>query len=167
MKERYQSQVEYVAGEFYWQVQRGATTYHRGFASGKNVMSEETTQNEVTWSAGEMEASVVAKAFKMEEKGGAFKRADAAPSASPPHLSLGTLVLLGVMVMFVLPMLLPRCSQCDPKVENCSASGSPHLRRFLGWVFRWRRPQMIVFMCHQCSHGPLSIQLFKETHHGT
>ena len=125
LKERYQSQVEYVAGEFYWQVQRGATTYHREFASGKNLMSEETTQNEVTWSVGEtLEASVVAKAFKMEEKGGAFKRADAAPFSSPPHLSVGTLVLLGVMVIFVLPMLLPRCSQCDPKVENCSASGS-------------------------------------------
>ena len=125
LKESYESQVEYVAGEFYWQVQRGETTRHREFASGKNLLSEETTPDEVTWSVGEkLEASVVAKAFKMEEQGGAFKRNDAAPFSAKPNMGCGTMVLILVFMFFVLPMLFTRCSQCDPNVENCSSSSS-------------------------------------------
>ena len=39
LKESYESEVEYVAGEFYWQVQRGQTTRHREFASGNSLLS--------------------------------------------------------------------------------------------------------------------------------
>ena len=125
LKERYQSQVEYVAGEFYWQVQRGATTYHREFAGGKNLLSEETTKDEVTWSVGEkLEASVVAKAFKMDAQGGAFKRADAGPFSATPSISVSTLAVIAAVLFLVLPSLFSSCSQCDPKVENCSASSS-------------------------------------------
>lgn len=125
LKESYQSQVEYVAGEFYWQVQRGATTRHREFAAGKNLLSEETTKDEVTWSVGEkLDASVVAKAFKMDAQAGAFKRADAAPFSTGSKMSIGTLAVIAVALIFLLPLLFSRCSQCDPKVENCNASNS-------------------------------------------
>ena len=125
LKESYQSQVEYVAGEFYWQVQRGVSTRHREFAQGKYLLSEETTQNEVTWSVGEkLEASVVAKAFKMDEQGGAFKRADAAPFSGKSKMGCGTVVLVLIVVFFFLPILFSSCSHCNPNIENCSSSSS-------------------------------------------
>jgi hypothetical protein len=125
LKESYESQVEYVAGEFYWQVKRGETTRHREFAVGKSLLSEETTRDEVTWSVGQkLEASVVAKAFKMDEQGGAFKRGDVAPFSAKPGMGCGTILLILFIMFFVLPVFFTSCSQCDPNVENCSSSSS-------------------------------------------
>jgi hypothetical protein len=48
----YKAETTYVAGEFYWQVQRGQKTDNRDFASGKQLLSMEQSRNEITWSAG-------------------------------------------------------------------------------------------------------------------
>ena len=39
LKESYNAETSYVAGEFYWQVSRGQKTSNRDFASGKNLLS--------------------------------------------------------------------------------------------------------------------------------
>jgi hypothetical protein len=74
-----------VAGEFYWQVQRGQKTFNRDFASGSALLSQEEAPNEITWSSGsKLDGDLVAKAFKLEGKKDLFKRSDAKPLSSAP-----------------------------------------------------------------------------------
>ncbi|WP_296448142.1 DUF4178 domain-containing protein [Rhodoferax sp. UBA5149] len=101
LKESYNAETTYVAGEFYWQVSRGQKTSNRDFASGKSLLSLEQSANEVTWSVGsQMESDAVAKA-----------------------MGFGTVVVLFLILLLFL-FLISRCSRCDPATENCSASSS-------------------------------------------
>lgn len=118
----YRAETTYVAGEFYWQVQRGQTTDNSDFASGPALLSREQTPSEVTWSAGEkLGSDTVAKAFRMTDRKEQLQRADPSP-VSASRVGIGTIIILLVVLLLVLT-LLSRCSRCDPKVENCS-SGS-------------------------------------------
>ncbi len=120
----YTAETTYVAGEFYWQVQRGQKTSNRDFASGKKLLSMEQTPNELTWSGGEkIDSDMIAKAFKLEDKKALLKRSDASPLSAASGLSLRTIVIIVLLVLFLL-FILSRCSRCDPAVENCSSSSS-------------------------------------------
>lgn len=124
LRSSYEAQTSYVAGEFYWQVQRGQKTFNRDFASGKALLSQETSRNEVTWSSGSrVESKEVAKAFKLEADAELFKRGDASPLSSILSLNLRT-ILIGLALIGVLLFVVSSCSRCDPRVENCSTSSS-------------------------------------------
>ncbi len=120
----YNAETTYVAGEFYWQVQRGQKTSNRDFAAGNQLLSLEQTPNEVTWSSGgKIDSNTVAGAFKLDDKKDLLKRADASPVSASSGLGIGTIVILFVIIVIFL-LILSRCSQCDPAVENCSSSSS-------------------------------------------
>jgi hypothetical protein len=75
LQSSYRAETTYVAGEFYWQVQRGQKTFNRDFASGSALLSQEEAPNEITWSSGsKLDGDLVAKAFKLEGKKDLFKR---------------------------------------------------------------------------------------------
>jgi hypothetical protein len=126
LKETYDSQTTYVAGEFYWQVRRGQNTSNRDYAAGQRLLCMEESANEITWSAGsQIDSDSVAKAFKLEEKLALFKRTDVGPFSAAP--SLGARTILLIVVGGLLLVLLSRCSSnCDPRVENCSSSGGSY-----------------------------------------
>jgi len=119
----YEAETTYVAGEFYWQVQRGQKTSNRDFASKNSLLSMEQTPREVTWSSGnKINSDEVAKAFKLDAQKDLLKR-DAAPvSASGGMGCITVVVLFSIILVFLL--LLGRCTRCDPRVENCSSSSS-------------------------------------------
>ncbi len=120
----YKAETTYVAGEFYWQVQRGQKTDNRDFASGNKLLAMEQSPSEVTWSAGsKIDSDLVAKAFKLEDKKALLKRADAAPLSSSSGIGLRTIVIMFLLIVLFL-VVLNRCSRCDPRVENCSSSGA-------------------------------------------
>lgn len=123
LKERYNAETSYVAGEFYWQVSRGQKTTNRDFVNGKNQLSMEQSANEVTWSVGsQIESDAVASAFKLTDKKDLLKRSDAGPgSAAVAVNSRVGLVIFLCLVLLV--MVVSRCSNCDPATQNCS-SGS-------------------------------------------
>ncbi len=122
LKESYNAETSYVAGEFYWQVSRGQKTSNRDFASGKSLLSMEQSANEITWSVGsKIESDAVAAAFKLTDKKELLKRSDAGPASAARSLSFGTIVILFLVIMLFL-VLMSRCSRCDPAVENCSSS---------------------------------------------
>ena len=119
----YNAETTYVAGEFYWQVQRGQKTYNRDFANGRSLLSLEQSPSELTWSSGSrIDSDTVAKAFKLEGKKDLLKRVDAAPLSSSAGVGWGTIIGLTLVLLLFL-LVLSRCSRCDPRVENCSSGG--------------------------------------------
>jgi ribosomal protein S27E len=124
LKESYAAQTSYVAGEFYWQVSRGQKTSNSDFVNGKNLLSREQSEQEVTWSVGsKIESDAVARAFKLEDKKGLLKRSDAGPASAARSVGVGTIVVL-VMILLLFLFVISRCSSCDPATENCTSSSS-------------------------------------------
>lgn len=127
LRDSYEAETNYAVGEFYWQVQRGQTSFNRDYAAGKSVLNMEQTANEITWSAGSrIESDAVAKAFGLADQAALLKRADVGPFSAARSLSVGTLLIVVLLVLLVM-LLVTRCSSnCDPRYENCSSSGSSY-----------------------------------------
>lgn len=124
LQSSYRAETTYVAGEFYWQVQRGQKTFNRDFTSGSALLSQEEAPNEITWSSGsKLDGELVAKAFKLDGKKELFKREDAKPLSSSAGMGCGTIIVVVLLVLLFL-FMIGRCSSCDPKIENCSSSSS-------------------------------------------
>ena len=129
----YNAETTYVAGEFYWKVERGQTSFLRDFASGPALLSMEQTPDELSWSSGiRISADTVAKAFGLEAQKGMLERADASPVSQGLGGNLRTFVII-VVVLVLLSMLESRCSRCDPTVENCGNSSRSSGGSFGGW----------------------------------
>jgi len=120
----YNAETTYVAGEFYWQVERGQKTFNRDFASGSALLSMERSANELTWSSGSrIDSGVVAAAFKLDAKKDLFERADALPVSAASGLGCGTIVLI-VIVIIVLLIVLSTCSSSGGSGGYRSSGGS-------------------------------------------
>ena len=132
-KYSYKAETQYVAGEFYWRVERGQLSNNTDYEKGAVLLSREETPNEVTWSMGsKLSSAAVAKSFKLKDgaldgsNGGgneAFKIGDAKPTSSIAGIGCGTIVIL-IVILLIFLVLISRCSSCDPNVENCSSSRS-------------------------------------------
>lgn len=127
-KYSYQAETQYVAGEFYWQVERGQLSDNTDFEKGAVLLSREETPKEVTWSMGsKLSSMAVAQAFGLKDgalDGGgkdALKASDAKPMSSMAGMGCGTIIIL-ILILLVFLALISRCSSCDPNVENCSSS---------------------------------------------
>jgi DNA-directed RNA polymerase subunit RPC12/RpoP len=119
----YNAETTYVAGEFYWQVERGQKTFNRDFASGASLLSMERSPNELTWSTGsKLDSAAVAAAFRLDARKDLFKRSDAAPLSAASGLGCGTIILIVVVILILLVILSTCSSRCDPRVQNCSSS---------------------------------------------
>lgn len=108
----YQAETNYVAGEFYWPVERGQKTSNSDFAAvdGKGLLSREQSRSEVTWSHGSrIESAAVAQAFKLGDKAALFRRQDAGPVAVGSGIGCGTLILI-LIVLIILLVLMSNCS---------------------------------------------------------
>jgi hypothetical protein len=124
LQSSYHAETTYVAGEFYWQVQRGQKTFNRDFTSGSFLLSQEEAPNEITWSSGsKLDGDLVAKAFKLDGKKDLFKRPDAGPLSSASGMGCGTIIVVLLLILLFL-FVISSCTRCDPKVENCSSSSS-------------------------------------------
>ena len=126
-KYSYKAETTYVAGEFYWQVKRGQTTFNEDYASGKSLLSSEQAGKELIWSVGsKLDHTTVAMAFKIKDRDSDFKREDVTPFAAAGDSagSIGVLSWIVILVVvLMLLLMLSRCSRsCDPQVENCSSS---------------------------------------------
>lgn len=110
--ERYNAVVEYVAGEFYWQVKAGQRTANIDFEAGRKLASREEAEREVTWSAGErVETKEVAQAFNLP----ALHEPLSAPAAGPVSGSSSALVsiIVVVVVLIIVFSLVRSCSRDD------------------------------------------------------
>lgn len=106
LKESYEAQTRYVAGEFYWPVERGQKTFNRDYARGDTLLSMERSPREVTWSSGSKIASdAVAKAFGLEGSKELLKRADAGPTSTGGGIGCGTIVLMFLVILMLLAVV--------------------------------------------------------------
>jgi hypothetical protein len=124
LKYSYNAETTYVAGEFYWQVQRGQKTFNRDFAKGANLLSMEQSANEVAWSFGStINSALVAAAFKLKDAK-LLERSDASPVSFKSGISVGTIIIIFVVLMILSAVLTSCDDNCDPTTQNCSSSGS-------------------------------------------
>ena len=132
LKESYAAEVNFVAGEFYWQVKRGATAQVSEFVSKATTLVREQTNQEVTWSrSNPVDSAEVAQAFAPNSA--AVLRPDITPVSSS-SISLKTIIVLAVIIIIVV-LMLSRCSQsdCDPSFQNCATSSSSTGSVARGW----------------------------------
>ena len=81
-KYSYAAHTTYVAGEFYWPVERGQKSFNRDFADGRRLLSMERTPREITWSSGTgIDSALVAEAFGLGHKMALLQRNDAGPTS--------------------------------------------------------------------------------------
>jgi hypothetical protein len=119
----YNAETTYVAGEFYWQVERGQKTFNRDFATGTALLSMERSAKELTWSAGsKIDSAAVAAAFKLDGKKDMFKRGDALPVSSAGKLGCGTIILIIVLIIILLIIL----STCSSSSGGSRSSGGSY-----------------------------------------
>jgi hypothetical protein len=113
----YDAETNYVAGEFYWPVERGQKTFNRDFAKGGNLLSMEESPNEVTWSSGtKISSDTVAAAFNLRDKAAMMKRGDSGPvtpRGGGAGMGCGTIVLLLIIILIVL-LVIKACSNPGP-----------------------------------------------------
>jgi len=120
----YRAETTYVAGEFYWPVERGHKSFNRDFASGNNLLSQEEAANEISWSAGhKLRAELVASVFGMKDQAALLKRSDAQPTSELSFKAKVILVVAIILLILVFNWLENR-QDCDPNVQNCSSSSS-------------------------------------------
>lgn len=105
----YKAQTTYVAGEFYWPVERGHRSFNRDYAKGNGLLSMEETPREVTWSVGnQVDADTVAKAFGLEAKKDLLDRGDVGPTTvkgGGTGCGCATIFLIVFAIMILLALL--------------------------------------------------------------
>ena len=120
----YDAETTYVAGEFYWKVERGQKTFNRDFANGATLLSMERSANELSWSYGnKIDSGAVATAFKLDGKKDMFKRADALPVSAASGMGCGTIILIAAVIIILL-ILLSTCSGSGSSSGYRSSGGS-------------------------------------------
>lgn len=119
----YRSRTAYVAGEFYWRLQRGEQTLHTDYAASHKRLNREQTAQEITWSAGQtLDASVIAAAFRLPQV--AAVPYDVAPLGNLASVPFIRKLIIGVLVLVFIVMLLNTFSddECDPVRDTFGAT---------------------------------------------
>ena len=101
------ARVEYVKGEFYWRVEQGETVRAIDYVSAPYMLSQETTANEVNWSAGAyMTNAEIEKAFGVSDLPKPWSVAPNQPFTGSFYYTWGALplLLLFVVGIFMIPL---------------------------------------------------------------
>jgi DNA-directed RNA polymerase subunit RPC12/RpoP len=130
LKYTYQAETYFVAGEFYWPVERGQKTFNRDFARGRNLLSMEQSPREVSWSSGSaISAATVAAAFKLRDAE-LLTRGDAGPTTGggggggSAGLGCGCLVFIvaGLVMLALLLSLFDRDGSAGTRYRSSGGS---------------------------------------------
>ncbi|MDB6001666.1 MAG: hypothetical protein JWP52_3365 [Rhizobacter sp.] len=137
----YNAETRYVAGEFYWPVERGQRSVNRDYSLAGSMLSSEKTPSELTWSSGnKIGSDAVVTAFNMKDRIDRFKRSDASPLSSKPALGCGTIILI-LIVLVILVAILSTCSGGTGSGYS-SGYGRAQFGRIVRRLLERRRPQV-------------------------
>ena len=122
LRSAYQAETTCVAGEFYWQVERGQKSFNRDFASGTHLLNQEESAQEITWSSGHpLSAELVAQAFGMTDQAAKLQRSDAQPTSSVGSTAK-VVFFVALILLFVMLSRMNENNNCDPAEQNCSTA---------------------------------------------
>lgn len=119
--------VEYVTGEFYWRVEQGEVVRAMDFISAPMMLSQETTQNEMNWSAGVyMTNAEIEKAFNVQDLPKPWSVAPNQPFTGRFYYTWGALplLLLFVVAIFMLPFTGATKTVFTQKIELPPSTGA-------------------------------------------
>jgi DNA-directed RNA polymerase subunit RPC12/RpoP len=115
LESSYRAETTYVAGEFYWRVERGQITQNKDFASGRDILTLEASPNEQVWSFGrKIDSSLVSTAFRIDAAKTHSHHADAGP-LSEINISWKAAAWIFIIVFI---LILSQCSD-----DSSSGSG--------------------------------------------
>lgn len=117
-----QARVDFVLGEFYWKVEVGETVWAEDYEHGREIVSCERSQNEVSWSHGVIiPIAAVTQAFGYQPKYSAYGAA--APAAYTPSGGGGASsgLVIAIIIIVVLVFGMAACGAC---LGDGSGSGS-------------------------------------------
>lgn len=99
------ARVEYVQGEFYWRVEQGETVRAIDYVAPPLMLSQEVTNNEMNWSAGNyLTNAEVEKAFGVSNLPKPFSVAPNQPFTGGFYIKYG-LVMLGLLLIVAILMI--------------------------------------------------------------
>ena len=111
-----QARVDFVLGEFYWKVEVGETVWAEDFENGRELISSEKTQTEISWSHGIIvPAQVVVQAFGYQPKATAYGVPDPAafgPTFGSPPGGISSGLVIAIVIIVVLVFGMAACGAC-------------------------------------------------------
>ena len=120
-----QARVDYVLGEFYWKVEVGETVWAEDFEHGREVISSEKTQTEISWSHGVViPIPVVAQAFGYQPKATGYGNADPSTFGTggvSPSGGMSSALIIVIVIIVLLVFGMAACGSC---VGGGSGGGS-------------------------------------------
>ncbi len=109
-----QARVDFVLGEFYWKVEVGETVWAEDYEHGREIISCERTQTEVSWSHGVIiPTAVVTQAFGYQPKFSTYGAAQ--PGYTPPMGGGGGAssgLVIAIIIIVVLVFGMAACGAC-------------------------------------------------------
>ena len=135
----YRSRTTYVAGEFYWRLQRGEETLHTDYAGLGGLLNREQGAQEVTWSQGQrIDASVIAAAFKLPVPDAVSYEASPLSHAGAASFVRTLIIAFVALVLIVILISLFSKDECDNvrdtfgaasrEYQQCKANASGAMR---------------------------------------
>ncbi|HSW16527.1 MAG TPA: DUF4178 domain-containing protein [Ramlibacter sp.] len=126
LREAYHAETDYVAGEFYWPVERGQKSFNRDFANGRNLLCMEESRQEIAWSAGHtISSEAVASAFGLQQSKELFTRQDvAATSGSGLTRDFFVAVLVTLVIVYLAFRYLSTPDEGSSSVSSAGRGGS-------------------------------------------
>jgi hypothetical protein len=123
-----QARVDFVLGEFYWKVEVGETVWAEDFEHGREIISCEKTQTEISWSHGIIvPVQVITDAFGYVPKATAYGVPAPSTFGAPiSGVSSGLVIVIVIIVLLVFGMAA--CGACVGGGSTSSSSSTGGLR---------------------------------------
>ena len=124
-----QARVDFVLGEFYWKVEVGETVWAEDFENGRQIISSEKNQTEISWSHGVVVPTpVVAQAFGYQPKATAYGVPEAAAFGGggnfiAPSGGMSSGLVIAIVLIVILVLAMASCGACAGGGGSGSSSG--------------------------------------------
>ena len=118
-----QARVDFVLGEFYWKVEVGEMVWAEDYEHGREIISAEKTQTEISWSHGVIvPVQVITQAFGYQPKHTAYGVPDAGVYGAPAG-GMSSGLVVAIIVIVVLVMAMAACGACAGGGSDSSSGG--------------------------------------------
>ena len=106
------ARVDFVLGELYWKVEVGETVWAEDYENGRQIISSEKNENEISWSQGAVVSTqVITQAFGYQPKASAYGAEPSPDSSEGPKKASPALIIVVILVV-LLVFAMAECGSC-------------------------------------------------------